>query len=111
RGLSSRLYLEHFWITFSESLLGFLIAAAAGIAFGTVIAQFRLLERTLYPYLVAFQTLPKIAIAPLLIVWLGFGFSSKVVIAALAVIAFGTVIAEFLLLGRALDPHLAAFQT
>ncbi|PYM18776.1 MAG: ABC transporter permease [Candidatus Rokuibacteriota bacterium] len=82
-GLSSRLYLEHFWITFSESLLGFLIAAAAGIAFGTVIAQFRLLERTLYPYLVALQTLPKIAIAPLLIVWLGFGFSSKVVIAAL----------------------------
>jgi len=82
-GLGSRLYLEHFWITFSESLLGFLMAAAAGIAFGTVIAQFRLLERTLYPYLVAFQTLPKIAIAPLLIVWLGFGLSSKVVIAAL----------------------------
>lgn len=82
-GLSSRLYLEHFWITFYESLLGFLIAAAGGIAFGTVIAQFRLVERTLYPYLVALQTLPKIAIAPLLIVWLGFGLASKVVIAAL----------------------------
>jgi NitT/TauT family transport system permease protein len=82
-GLGSRLYLEHFWITLYESLLGFLIAAAAGIALGTVIAQFRLIERTLYPYLVAFQTLPKIAIAPLLIVWFGFGLSSKVVIAAL----------------------------
>jgi NitT/TauT family transport system permease protein len=82
-GLGSRLYLEHFWITFYESLLGFLIAAAAGIAFGTVIAQFRLIERTLYPYLVALQTLPKIAIAPLLVIWLGFGLSSKVVIAAL----------------------------
>src|SRR5207249_8001556 len=75
--------LEHFWITFSESLLGFLIAAAAGIVLGTVIAQFRLLERTLYPYVVAFQTLPKIAVAPLLVVWLGFGVSAKVVIAAL----------------------------
>jgi len=41
-GLTSRLYLEHFWITFYESLLGFLIAAAAGIVFGAVIAQFRL---------------------------------------------------------------------
>ncbi len=82
-GLSSGLYLEHFWITLYESLLGFAIAAAAGIACGTVIAQFRVVERTLYPYLVALQTLPKIAIAPLLIVWLGFGLSSKVVIAAL----------------------------
>ena len=82
-GLGSRLYLEHFWITFYESLLGFVIAAAAGIALGTVIAQFRLVERTLYPYLVALQTLPKIAIAPLLIIWFGFGLSSKIVIAAL----------------------------
>ena len=56
-GLTSRLYLEHFWITFYESLLGFLIAAAAGIACGTIIAQFRVVERTLYPYLVALQTL------------------------------------------------------
>ena len=82
-GLGSRLYLEHAWITVTEALLGFVIAAAAGILLGTVIAQFRLVERTLYPYVVAFQTLPKIAVAPLLVVWLGFGVSSKVVIAAL----------------------------
>jgi len=82
-GLTSRLYLDHFGVTLYESLLGFLIAAAAGIACGTVIAQFRVVEQTLYPYLVALQTLPKIAIAPLLIVWLGFGITSKVVIAAL----------------------------
>jgi len=82
-GLTSRLYLDHFGVTLYESLLGFLIAAAAGIACGTVIAQFRVVEQTLYPYLVALQTLPKIAIAPLLIIWLGFGLTSKVVIAAL----------------------------
>src|SRR5207237_3761649 len=41
-----------------------------------------LVERTLYPYLVALQTLPKIAIAPLIVVWFGFDTSSKVVIAA-----------------------------
>ena len=82
-GLRSRLYLEHFWITLYETLLGFLIAACSGIVMGAVIAQFRLVEQTMYPYLVALQTLPKIAIAPLIIVWFGFGISSKVVIAAM----------------------------
>jgi NitT/TauT family transport system permease protein len=82
-GLRSRLYLEHFWITLCETLLGFLIAAFSGIVMGAVIAQFRLVEQTMYPYLVALQTLPKIAIAPLIIVWFGFGISSKIIIAAM----------------------------
>lgn len=81
-GIRSGLYVAHFWVTLYEALLGFLIAAVAGIALGAVVAQFRLVERTLYPYLVALQTLPKIAIAPLIIVWFGFGISSKVIIAA-----------------------------
>jgi NitT/TauT family transport system permease protein len=81
-GLRSRLYLEHFWVTLEEALLGFLIATVAGIALGAFIAQFRLLEQTFYPYLVALQTLPKIAVAPLVIVWFGFGLSSKIIIAA-----------------------------
>jgi NitT/TauT family transport system permease protein len=111
-GLTSRLYLDHFGVTLYESLLGFLIAAAAGIACGTVIAQFRVVERTLYPYLVALQTLPKIAIAPLLIVWLGFGLTSKVVIAALVaffpilvnvIVGLKTVEASKLDLMRSLD--------
>ncbi len=111
-GLTSGLYLDHFGVTLYESLLGFLIAAATGIACGTVIAQFRVVERTLYPYLVALQTLPKIAIAPLLIVWLGFGITSKVVIAALVaffpilvnvIVGLKTVDASKLDLMRSLD--------
>lgn len=82
-GLRSGLYVEHFWVTLYESLAGFAIAAVAGILLGALIAQSRLVERTVYPYLVALQTLPKIAIAPLIIVWAGFGLSSKVIIAAL----------------------------
>ena len=82
-GLRSRLYLEHFLVTLYETILGFLIAAVFGIVTGAVIAQFRLVEQTVYPYLVALQTLPKIAIAPLIIVWFGFGISSKVIIAAM----------------------------
>ena len=81
-GLRSHLSLEHFWVTLTEALLGFLIAAVSGVVIGAVIAQFRIVERTLYPYLVALQTLPKIAIAPLIVVWFGFDMSSKVVIAA-----------------------------
>ena len=81
RGVRTGLYLTNFWITLFEALVGFVIAAMAGIVLGAIIAQFRLVERTFYPYLVALQTLPKIAIAPLIIVWFGFGISSKVIIA------------------------------
>lgn len=81
-GLGSGLYVTHFWVTMYEALLGFVIAAVAGILLGAIVAQWRLVEQTLYPYLVALQTLPKIAIAPLIIVWFGFDISSKVVIAA-----------------------------
>jgi NitT/TauT family transport system permease protein len=81
RGVRTGLYLTNFWITLFEALVGFVIAAVAGIVLGAIIAQFRLVERTFYPYLVALQTLPKIAIAPLIIVWFGFGISSKVIIA------------------------------
>ena len=81
RGMRTGLYLTNFWITLFEALVGFVIAAVAGIVLGAIIAQFRLVERTFYPYLVALQTLPKIAIAPLIIVWFGFGISSKVIIA------------------------------
>jgi NitT/TauT family transport system permease protein len=82
RGVRSGLYLTNFWVTLSEALLGFVIAGVAGIMLGAVIAQFRVVERTFYPYLVALQTLPKIAIAPLIIVWFGFGVPSKIIVAA-----------------------------
>ena len=48
-----------------------------------MISQVRLLEATIYPYVVALQTLPKIAIAPLILVWVGLGIESKIIIAAL----------------------------
>jgi NitT/TauT family transport system permease protein len=83
KGLSTPVYWWNTWVTAVESLLGFLIGGAAGMALGTLLAQFRTLERVMYPYIVAFQTLPKIALAPLLILWFGFGMSSKVAIAAM----------------------------
>jgi NitT/TauT family transport system permease protein len=100
-GIRSGVYLEHLWVTLGETLAGFAIAAVAGIALGAIIAQFRLLERTVYPYLVALQTLPKIAIAPLIIVWAGFGLSSKVIIAAL--VAFFPVLVNVIVGLKTID--------
>lgn len=81
--IRSGVCLLHFQYTISEILLGFAIGSVVGVFLGALIAQFQLVEKTLYPYLVAFQTLPKIAVAPLLILWFGFGISSKVAMAAM----------------------------
>jgi NitT/TauT family transport system permease protein len=83
RGFRQGSLLINAWFTFLEAIFGFSIAAFAGIFFGSVISQIPILEKTFYPYLVALQTLPKIAMAPLFIIWLGFGLTSKVVICAM----------------------------
>lgn len=82
-GLESGLFLHHFLVTAFQALAGFLVAAVLGISIGALVAQFWVVEKTVYPYLVALQTMPKIAIAPLIIIWAGYGMQSKVVIAAL----------------------------
>jgi NitT/TauT family transport system permease protein len=82
-GLKSGLFVEHFFVTAFQTLAGFLLAAIFGIGIGALVAEFRIVERTVYPWLVALQTLPKIAIAPLIIIWAGYGIQSKIVIVAL----------------------------
>lgn len=81
-GFSNQLFVGNFFITLLEAVAGFLIAAGAGLIVGTLIAQFRFFERFVFPYVVALQSLPKIAIAPLIIVWFGYGFGSKIVMSA-----------------------------
>jgi NitT/TauT family transport system permease protein len=81
-GVADGILIRSAFITFLEAIAGFLIAASAGIVLGTVIAQFTIVERLVYPYIVGLQSLPKVAIAPLVIVWFGYGFSSKIVVSA-----------------------------
>lgn len=76
----------HVWVTGQEALAGFAIGVVAALVLGTAISQSVLLGKILMPYIVAFQTVPKVALAPLFVVWFGFGLSSKVAMAA--VIAF-----------------------
>jgi len=80
-GIKSGLFIHHFLVTAFQALSGFTVAAFLGIGVGALVAQFWIVEKTVYPY--ALQTLPKIAIAPLIIIWAGYGIQSKVVIAAL----------------------------
>ncbi|CAN5327931.1 ABC transporter permease [soil metagenome] len=82
-GFSNGLFISNGLTTLTEALLGFVIAAVAGIVLGTIIAQSRFVERVLYPYLIAIQTTPKVAIAPLFIIWFGFGITSKVIMAGI----------------------------
>lgn len=81
--LSSGLILPHLWLTFIEVVIGFAIATVAGVALGTAIALVPSIDRALYPLLLAFQSVPKVAIAPLLIIWFGYGAHSKAIMAAL----------------------------
>jgi NitT/TauT family transport system permease protein len=83
RGLASGLYLKHLYYTLLETLLGFLLGSALGFTLGTAVALNRYVEYFLYPYIVMFQSLPKVALAPLILIWFGLGLGSKVVNAAL----------------------------
>jgi NitT/TauT family transport system permease protein len=81
--ISTGLIWPHLWATLFEILSGFVLGVLAGLVMGAMVSLIPVLERLIYPYLVALQTLPKVAIAPLFIIWFGYGLTSKVVITAL----------------------------
>jgi NitT/TauT family transport system permease protein len=70
------------WITTKEILGGFVLATLFGVATGLLLSESRVLERALSPLLIALQVMPKVTVIPLLLLWFGFGSSSKLVIAA-----------------------------
>ncbi|MBA4790938.1 MAG: ABC transporter permease [Rhizobiales bacterium] len=84
------LLLKNTWPTFVAISLGFIYAVVSGFIIAVGIAYSRLIRELTYPFLVTAQILPKIAFAPLFLIWFGFGLMPKVVIAAL--IAFFPVV-------------------
>lgn len=72
------LYL-HSAYTFGEAITGFTIGSVVGVALGTLIAKIPLFRTILLPYIQALQAIPKVALAPILVVWFGFGMTSKIV--------------------------------
>jgi NitT/TauT family transport system permease protein len=95
---------HHTWVTTYETLLGFVIAVVIGIAAAVVMVYSTTVEKTLYPILLFAQVIPKIAIAPLFVVWLGFGITPKIVVAVL--IAFFPVVISMVTGLKAVDPEM-----
>lgn len=85
-GIDAWLHLgldRHTWQTLQEALLGFLLAVATGLILALAVDFSPLLRRTIYPLLVVSQTIPIIAIAPILVLWLGYGILPKIFVVAL----------------------------
>lgn len=72
--------LFHFSVTFFEVILGFILGTLLGLIMGYVISHVKILEEALMPYILFAQTAPKIALAPLFVIWFGLGIISKLVL-------------------------------
>ncbi|MFM9925357.1 ABC transporter permease [Variovorax sp. H27-G14] len=92
----------HTAITLAEIALGFFIGSAIGLALGVAISQMERVEAVLQPYVAAFQSLPKVAVAPIIVMWLGFGISSKVAIVCM--LTFFPVLVTSIAGFKAIDP-------
>lgn len=75
--------LYHCAYTLTEILVGFFGALVLGVGLGALIALSPMVDKVLSPYIVALQTIPKVAVAPILVIWFGFGIESKIVIVTL----------------------------
>lgn len=73
----------HTLVTLGEVLLGFAAAVLAGVPMALAVFLLPLARRTLYPLLIALQSIPKIGLAPIIVVWCGYGLGSKVLMAFL----------------------------
>jgi NitT/TauT family transport system permease protein len=83
RGFASTMYFGHIGTTLIETMIGFAIGCSLAFGLGIVVALSRRTEYFLYPFIVMFQAMPKVALAPIIIVWFGLGLTSKVITAAL----------------------------
>jgi NitT/TauT family transport system permease protein len=109
--LQRGLLVDNFLYTFAEALLGFLIGSLLAVLWAFLLTRSLLIERAMMPYLVGFQALPKVALAPIIVVWVGIGIESKITIAAIiaffpvlinSIIGFSTIETEKIELMRSL---------
>lgn len=98
-----RLFFHHFTATFLEAFGGFCLAAATALPLSYFLAGNPFLEKLFTPYIVGLQAIPILALAPLLVIWFGFGMTSKVLVAALA--AFFPVLTNGVVGFRETDPR------
>ncbi len=104
------LFIENGWVTLREILVGFMVSATFGFVMATGMFWSRLLERSVYPFLIASQTVPVFTLAPLLVIWTGTGMTPKVVIVVL--FTFFPITIGLMTGLRSVDPDMIAmFRT
>jgi putative hydroxymethylpyrimidine transport system permease protein len=80
---SRSLLAENAWVTLQEILFGFLIGLAAGLGFAFLLRPFETLRLAFYPLMIASQAIPILVLAPILVVWFGYGIGPKLAVVAL----------------------------
>lgn len=100
----ANLLYGHAYTTLYETLLGFLLGVVIGIACAIMIVYSRFLESVIFPLIVILQIVPKVAIAPLFLIWFGYGWESKMLIAFL--VAFFPVIVNTVTGLRSVEPEM-----
>ena len=112
------LLAEHTWITALEVVIGFLLSVAIGIPIAIGIVYSRVFEKVAYTFIVPLQTIPKVALAPLIVLWFGYGLLPKVLVACLisffpiviaSVVGLRSIEAEMLHLASSMNA--SAWQT
>lgn len=81
--LSNFIFWDNFAFTMYEVFMGYIFGVLIAVILGVAISQIRILQLGFMPYVVAFQTIPTVALAPIFLQWFGYGMASKVVMAAL----------------------------
>ena len=96
------------WVTAEEILYGFLLSAVVGMLIAVTIARFERMGRAVYPLMVLFQNVPKIALAPLFILWFGYDLAPKILL--IVVMAFFPVALNMLVGLQSADPNLVTLM-
>jgi NitT/TauT family transport system permease protein len=95
---------NHTWVTTVETIIGFAIAVIIGELVAVMMIYSKTVEKTAYPLILFAQVVPKIAIAPLFVVWLGFGMEPKIVVAVL--MAFFPIVVSGMAGLKSVDPEI-----
>lgn len=95
------------WVTTTEILAGYLLAVVVSVPLALSIAYSRFMEQAIYPVIVFLQIIPKIAIAPLFIIWFGFGFTPKLLLVFL--LSFFPIVVSSIVGFKSVDPDVMDF--
>lgn len=114
RLMTAGFFVEHLSVTLYETMAGFVIGSGLAFTGGVLLHALPVVNRVVYPYVIVFQVIPKVALAPIFITWFGFGLTSKVVMAATisffptlvnTIVGLAAVEEEAVLLFRSLVAH------